>query len=717
MVKNDRDAIRRLLLTFPDEGPETKGKDVVDTVVEGAICEILNEQDNNRYIVTPEEVRSKLDNLTHLEYSESEIRASFRRLAEADRVDVVNEQAAAIQLKEDRYFEVTETAERTRSRLREVAEGWKTEVIARHGVTESEAVSLWKALDSFIADLVYDYGAEAAAHLYGDEEGGELRLYNELTSELPSLSHYVEDGLVDVARQEFSSFVQGAEGGRAEYLDRRLRTAFFYHLLSIDPSASRLAREYVKNKTLYIDTNFIYRLLSLHGVRRARGPIEVAELADELECKLVVTEQTLREFVSSVRYNAEDIRNEPVRSKAYQSVIAEYPSAEGTVTGAFYRELIDGQISSLDEFVRKYENVEHLLEKWNIEVIEEAVLTDDIKSDPQFERLKSGFDDWLRHRDSGRKSDKVEHDAFMLWWIRSERGDEARRVVDLDTWFLTYDKKLNAFAAHNATEAEGQRTETLLASEWLQLSRPFLPRTEEHERSFLALIGHPVLYHNESDVVETGQLRRALNRLERYADLPEEVAGAMVASTEFTKRIAQVETEEEFEREVEERFGHVAHELERRRENVERRLQEKEDERRRLEENLEELRQAHQEEIERLNEEREGLEEANEELERRLSESESSVDSLSAKLDNQSDELEELKDWLLYAAVVGVTVLAATLLLGANWNDLPESFRAVAVGGTICVATAMLGKPLDAKVAASTTVLTVLSTIGWVLVV
>jgi hypothetical protein len=114
---------------------------------------------------------------------------------------------------------------------------------------------------------------------------------------------------------------------------------------------------------------------------------------------------------------------------------------------------------------------------------------------------------------------------------------------------LTYDRRLTIFSVFRADA--NQQPFCLLPGDWLQLTRPFLPRTDDYERSFVALLSHPLLYQESKKDVPFDHVVGALNRLERYQELPVALVANMVTDGAFVQRLRAANNERDARRVIE----------------------------------------------------------------------------------------------------------------------------------------------------------------------
>src|SRR5205807_561780 len=143
------------------------------------------------------------------------------------------------------------------------------------------------------------------------DASGQSRFYEALSRQLPEVADLVPPELVQIATAEFPKFFDPMNSARTDYLTSRLRASFFFNLLSVDPSASQLVREYVSEKTLYLDSNFLFRLLGFHGPAMAFAPIIAIEVSKQLNCRLTVTQETVDEYIRVVRASTAKLKSAP----------------------------------------------------------------------------------------------------------------------------------------------------------------------------------------------------------------------------------------------------------------------------------------------------------------------------------------------------------------------------------------------------------------------
>jgi hypothetical protein len=540
----DGDAARRhLLLSFPALEAGASGPEVVCRLMEAAIHRVLQGKAANS-LLTVEDVRATIRSMTGLQYDSAEVIAALTRLEAQGHVGFKHAERRAFVFSEKRQHELNGDLAYRQERMEAVRKEWVEDVRLRHGLTDEQLTPLWIALDEFIARLMNTYAAEAAAFLYQAEHGTE-RFADVLSQRLPRVSDVVGPDLVDVAQPEFKRFFDQATAARTDYLVHRLRSAFHFHLLNIDPGASQLVQEHVSDKVFYLDTNFLFRLLGFDGPTEAYAPQAAVEMCRALKCTLLVAGETLGEFVRRLRAEMKSIRQYAVTQETLQRVAANQPGDEYAFMRAYYAEVLSGKVRTADQFENKYTNLKSILSQYGIRIDEDAELTEEeVRSDSFLDmvsRLKGSLN-FERHPDS------LEHDVFLLRMVRAKRGKRDRGAGSIKLWILTYDRTLTRFSVRESTA--DALPACLLADDWLQIARPFLPRTADYDRSFVSMLQHPLAFEGV-DVVPLADMAQALHRLDALRDTPAPVLAAMVSDSAMLERVRSARDQTEVKKLVE----------------------------------------------------------------------------------------------------------------------------------------------------------------------
>lgn len=548
----DADSIarRNLLLSFPELDVAYDGRDVVDSLVDGVIAHLLTDRGAESMVIL-NDVSSKLKTTMGLSYEPAELIASFERLAARGHLSFRDETHRSFVYTTSTFQSSIEALRLRMATWDAVRVAWIDEVRQRAGLDEAQGRLLWHALDALVTKLIDMYGAEAATFLYLDDAKARARFFDALGERLPESADTVPDDLREIAKEEFPAFFDPSNASRTDYLCARLRASFFFHLLSVDPTASALVRAQVSEKIFYLDSNFIFRLIGFHGPLRAFSPVTTVDISTLLNCKLSVAQETINEYLRVVKANVGRLNSTPIRRPAYVRIASEHPSDEGEFMAAYYREFHSGRVKSVEEFGRKWSNIEPFLQEWGITIDKEAWLTEEERHAESFLDDVSRLQRWNETKNPA----AVDHDVFMMHLIRRNRGKMDATRAHVRYWFLTFDRQLTRYSAKYATDE--LLPVVLFADDWLLIARPFLPRTDDYAKSFVAMLQYPILYQG-SATVPFAHMANALSRLEAYEELPAQVVAAMVADDQFVRSFIEAKTEDDARSLIETRAGSVA---------------------------------------------------------------------------------------------------------------------------------------------------------------
>ena len=529
MTEHDPTTLRHLLLTFPELEVRHDGRDVVDELVKGAIHAIQAERGRSSILLLTEVV-ARIRTLADLTYEPAEIHAALQRLQTSDFLRFTSPGNDSFIADSQGSRDVASTlAERT-ARDERVHVRWSEHLASAYTIDEEEVLILSERFNTFLADVVHFHAAEAAAFLYIGDDEGQARFFERLDSRLPAATVDLDDRLVRVAETAFRDFFRNPDPDFRDYVADRLQVAFYYHLLSIDPAGSEFVRDNLADKVLYLDTNFIYRLLGLHGPAYAYSPAAVADISRQLGFTLRVTRETVNEYLRSLRAEVHRLRSYPVTRESYVQVLAENPGDHLSFMQAFYKLFMSGRVKGPDEFEHRYTSITQLLDEWGVE-IEDVELTDAERDTDVFRDRFSDLNNWHNQQ---KPIESIDHDVFLAQTVRRCRGPVDESASAVKYWLLTYDRKLAKYSVYHATS--DQLPFCLMADDWLQITRPFLPRTDDYQNAFCALLDNPALYPSEP-AVPFEHMAEAMHRLERYRELPMPVVASMVAGGEFVRKL------------------------------------------------------------------------------------------------------------------------------------------------------------------------------------
>ena len=524
------DDVRHLLVSFPEDSEGGEPWAILDGLLMRTMVD-LHDGAGSTGLLGQEEVTRRLNEVTGLAFDSGEVQEALFRLERAGKLGFTDRGKKSFTLTPN---EVQREKKQVRKRIdleQRAWDAWCQDFLERNPVVDAAtAERVWKHLRAALGRLVNARSAEAAAFLYIDGQAARTR-FEKILNEARALSDVFEgpDGVpTELFQSEFARLILAPKGPQADLLLNALTAAFQYHLICLDPAAAQLARSVVGSKVFYLDTNFLFRLLALHGPREAHGPALITELASDLSTELRVARATLDEFKSAVRYQSKELRPSLLQREDFRRIAVDHAGTDLNFMTEFYRQQQSGLVQGVDEFTSKYFQIELALGDWGIKVDENCTWSSDILAG--LTERSSQLAAWSSGVKSGSSCD---HDVLMEHYVRQARTTHVGGLNDIDVWFLTYDRRLTRFAFANSID--GEVPAPLLAEDWLQIVRRFSPRTEEYDRAFLALLSSPLLVDDRA--VPYAHLVNALSRLESYKGLSSSVVAGMVVEREFVKRM------------------------------------------------------------------------------------------------------------------------------------------------------------------------------------
>ena len=700
MTEHDATTLRHLLLTFPELEVQHDGQDVVDELVKGAIHTIQAERGQSSILLLTEVV-ARIRALADLTYEPAEAHAALQRLQTSGFLRFTSPGNDSFIADSQGARDVAGTlAERT-ARDERVHIRWSEHLGSAYTLDEEELLILSERFNTFLADVVHFHAAEAAAFLYIGDDEGQARFFERLDSRLPAATADLDDRLAPVAETAFRDFFRNPDPDFRDYVADRLQVAFYYHLLSIDPVGSELVRDNLADKVLYLDTNLIYRLLGLHGPAYAYSPAAVADISRKLGFTLRITRETISEYLRSLRAEVHRLRSYPVTRESYVQVLAENPGDHLSFMQAFYKLFMSGGVKGPDEFEQRYTSITQLLDEWGVEV-EEVELTDADRDTDVFRDRFSDLNNWHNQQ---KPIESIEHDVFLAQTVRRCRGPVDEGAAAVKYWLLTYDRKLAKYSVYHATA--DQLPFCMMADDWLQITRPFLPRTDDYQNAFYALLDNPALYPSEP-AVPFEHMAEAMHRLERYRELPMPVVASMVAGGEFVRKLRAASSSEEEAKVVELAAAEAAGLVIEENETLRTAVSELTDRFAGLEERM----QASVTRLERVSEERDDAEQRVGGLQEVLTKQEEKGREERARLEaefqkssrRRKEEQQEAIDrlgrrgkWVLYGLTSLVVLLETIRLASGVWTDLSGIQQVVLVGSLSLVLAGLLAIPLGGR--------------------
>ncbi len=129
-----------------------------------------------------------------------------------------------------------------------------------------------------------------------------------------------------------SQFMRTPTDAQRALLSQNLSTGYFWTVLSIDPEGARLVQELAQGQRVYLDTNFVFRVLGIRGPHYIRPAEILLERTQATGYETCVTPWTIEELRRRLRSSREFLRRYPVPPSEYAALAADATSDDDFVT-------------------------------------------------------------------------------------------------------------------------------------------------------------------------------------------------------------------------------------------------------------------------------------------------------------------------------------------------------------------------------------------------
>lgn len=423
---------------------------------------------------------------------------------------------------------------------------WRAFVISNWPGLSGDQLDLLEAqLQTFLLQVVRRHSAEAVTVLYSDDPEAERR-YDELENAGLGYLDPVDDPDVEAIKAAaLSHFIRNPSEPQKEYLGRSLNTAHFLGVLSIDPEAAALVREIASGQIVFLDTNFVYRVLGIQGPRHLRAARTILETTKEVGYRCCVTPWTVEEFKRSLERARAHVNRYPVPSSEYAALLDEVTSDEDFVT-AYWRQAKDSPIK-IDDFYAHWREVEVHLEQLGIEIYTEGCAAIDHQTDAINDEVSLLGKVVAAKPKSPRKAitggyrhpELLAHDVQHRLLVRRLRGAGNRTFANVGYWFLTFDSVLPRYD-HQARRGTPETLPFCVsAGAWFQIIEAFRPKTENVLKTLADLLASPYVRYRRT--LSKAAAQDVIARVQLYKGGNPDLAARIMMNSVFVKEIESTE--------------------------------------------------------------------------------------------------------------------------------------------------------------------------------
>jgi hypothetical protein len=467
-----------------------------------------------------------------IRFEELTIAASLNRLVKSGRV---GHDHGRLALSDEERQRLDQVAEQSREVAEEAFHDWRAFLEENWPLTSEELAQLQRDLGVFLATVLRRHGAEATLLLYPDSENAQ-RLYTEIEKAGFNFLERVEPELTQIRDFALSQFIRRPTDAQRAYLNQNLNVAYFQTVLSIDPEGAQLVAEVARGQRVYLDTNFVYRLLGVQGPRYVKPAEAILRVTQAAGYECCVTPWTLDEFRISLKRSRDFVEKYPVPPDQYADLAANATSDENFVT-AYWRRVRSGLKPG--DFFDYYAAVEQHLADRSISVIDEgctAVQQQTEEINDEISLLENAAHGRYRHPAT------LEHDVKHRLLVRRLRGQGVKRFSNAGYWFLTHDSVLPRYD-HISARGEQTLAFCVSAGVWFQIMEAFRAKTNDPEQSLADMMASPYVRYRRTLSAEAAATIVA--RVHQYEAGTPELAASVLMDSAATEEIEAATSDQE----------------------------------------------------------------------------------------------------------------------------------------------------------------------------
>lgn len=287
------------------------------------------------------------------------------------------------------------------------------------------------------------------------------------------------------ARQAIAKFLATASNiqERAKFIAECADGASNYFSLAMPSEIASRLRENLQPLILFCDTNFLFGVLDLHDHSQVEVSNQLLHVisAHKLPFKLRYHEATFREMEATINYYADQLKGSRwPQSLSSAAITSQYVSG---IELKYHQKNAENNID-VNSFLRPYKHLDILLKEKTIEVYKSAS-----NRGTERDNLRGKYTDFLSTIRKDKPNEAVNHDVTVLECVRFLRSN-AKTTLDAGSLFLTCDFTLYRFDIADSRDSKTY-TSVVLPNVLWQVLRPFIPASQDFDRSFAETFALP----------------------------------------------------------------------------------------------------------------------------------------------------------------------------------------------------------------------------------
>ncbi len=441
-----------------------------------------------------------------------------------------------------------------------VIQSWLEDVRKRHpDLTTTDAHMLAEDLARFSFRLYSLHSMESVSLYFGDDEKINTLVEQSAKEGLEGVLPERSSELHEIRMYELPRFFRDAPLDRKRYIAKQLNPIFLLHMLQLDPSCARLVSRHIQGGTLFLDTNFIYRLLGFHGAELQHASQRLLELSRGLGYVPVISPRTVEEYRKSIEQFKRRVNGLP-RISPEVAEAALFAALEEDTNTQYWRFVKNNNGNfSAENHYELYRQLEVFLDQHNIAIDDRGA--DFIRANDQLlaqeeSLLRRMLPDWQPRHDG-----IVAHDAYhRLLILTLRKGQEAESPLDTPFWFLTCDTKLAVYDRRARARQKLKIPYCVLSSHWMQLLSPFCAAVDGFEVIQAETLDSPLFRLFPSP--DPQMLQDIISRMAISEGVPSMAIAKMITNQAFVRAFSEEQDDAKREELIQGFYGQYIDEIE-----------------------------------------------------------------------------------------------------------------------------------------------------------
>jgi hypothetical protein len=498
-------------------------------------------------LLTAREIHNRVVASIGQRFEFEEILEALNRLVHKNKIactiERVHEPEARFRLSIDERNAMRRQVDAEQSLERIVLLKWRETTQLRHPhLTSTDLDLLVSDLKVFALRLLSQQSIETLQLYYGDSNS-----IHELLARFDNakISEGWNSGTPEyesIRVQAVTGFFREADDERKQYIASLMHSVFLLQLTQLDPTCAQIVRMQLSEAIVYLDTNFVFRLVGLQGPDLFLASKKLADISQRLGFRLAISPQTLSEYSHTLSEFLKEVKDRPVITSELAALALQSTSDEDFIT-AYWKEAAHkskGSYVDPSTFYEYYRYLEQILGEMGITVNDShhaEIIEDDERIALEESLLREVMQSY-----SSRAADNVsqfvlKHDVYHRLLVLHHRRDIPQEIFgNARAWFLTCDTKLPPYdrVARSKQGMLARLPFCATSGQWLQTLRPFIGGNGDLDIAQVDMIVSPLLRAYQRP--PSHLINNVISRLSMSQNYSLPAASAMLSNQQFLEQ-------------------------------------------------------------------------------------------------------------------------------------------------------------------------------------